>query len=146
MNNKSIMTVIVAMLLALLCTVLVFNKKEVKQIPNTSTEIIEKNNEIPLEESTIEVKAEKNVELKKEEKASDFISTSLKKEEKVLENKKAENVIENTMQEASIIEEVQDYGIMKDENGNIIVTRTFGKYPIKYSFRDFGIIDKVTTK
>ena len=62
MNNKSFLTIILAMLLALLCTVLVFNKKEVKQIPNTSTEIIEKNNEIPLEESTIEVKAEKNVE------------------------------------------------------------------------------------
>ena len=56
-------------------------------------------------------------------------------------------IVENIVQEASIVEEVPDYGIMKDEDGNIIITRAFGpKTKYKYSFRDFGVIDKVSFK
>jgi hypothetical protein len=58
-----------------------------------------------------------------------------------------EKVVDNILKEVSIVEEVPDYGIMKDEDGNFVITRAFkAKSPEKYSFRDFGVIDKVSSK
>ena len=51
------------------------------------------------------------------------------------------------VQEGSVVEEVEpDYGIKK-VGDTIEVTREFKvKSPVKYSFKDFGILDKVSTK
>ena len=51
------------------------------------------------------------------------------------------------VQEGSVVEEVEeDYGIKKVGN-TIEVTREFKvKSPTNYSFKDFGILDKVTSK
>ena len=60
---------------------------------------------------------------------------------------KQTQVTDEVVHEASIIEEVPDFGIMKDENGNIIITREFkGKTQAKYSFKDYGIIYNTSIK
>lgn len=147
MNNKSIITIILAILLALVCAFYISKREKTLDSLNVDQQNVSQ--EVVIEESvkeesetvdSIENQQAENLVVKK-----DFaVKNSTKKEEK--KPVEDQTVVENVVQEASIVEEVSDYGIIKDENGNIIVTRTFGKYPIKYSFRDFGIIDKVSTK
>lgn len=155
MNNKSIITVVLAIILALLCACLIIKKDEINK---------------PLSNETIsnvsqqEKKQEEAVnELKKEEiEVSKDSSDKILQPEKILKEKPIinktivndsqppvleEKVVDNILKEVSIVEEVPDYGIMKDEDGNFVITRAFkAKSPDKYSFRGFGVIDKVSSK
>ena len=114
--------------------------------------------------SRLEKKQEESVsELKKEEiEVSKDSSDKILQPEKILKEKPIinktiindsqspvleEKVVDNILKEVSIVEEVPDYGIMKDEDGNFVITRAFkAKSPDKYSFRGFGVIDKVSSK
>ena len=51
----------------------------------------------------------------------------------------------NTVQVGGVVEEVEDYGVRTNEDGLVEVTREFKmKSPRKYSFVDFGFLEKVT--
>lgn len=148
MNSKSIITIIIAILLAFICS-LFFMKKDTTPVSiyNENQEQVQKVilNEGQIKETEKELlKEAKSMLDKVSTKEDSLVENIVKKEE--LKSFAGQPVLDNVVQEASIVEEVPDYGIIKDENGNIIITRPFGKYQIKYSFRDFGIIDKVSTK
>ena len=148
-REKSIIIIFFAIVLALICSLLIFKPNKPKIQSNES--LYENTSQILLKES------EKNIEdvgLINNEPVSDGepvvpkIQSSFS-EKKILQEKQnvSEQSKEEIIHEASIIEEVPDYGLIKDEQGNIIITREFGKKSsIKYSFRDFGVIDKVSTK
>ena len=155
MNIKPIITITIAILLALLCSLFVFknniNNPTELNFKNEKIEFIENNvSEDFIIDSSKEVQAEITEKVSKNETPKNDSDTTqkLKSEStKAIEkNIKIETLSNNSFHEASITEEVPDYGIMKDENGNIIITRSFKTTsPVKYSFRDFGIIDKISS-
>ena len=155
MNNKSIITVVLAIILALLCACLMMKKDEINKPLSNETISNVSQQEKKQEESVSELKKEE-IEVSKD--SSDKILQPEKKlKEKPIINKTIvndsqppileEKVVDNILKEVSIVEEVPDYGIMKDEDGNFVITRAFkAKSPDKYSFRGFGVIDKVSSK
>lgn len=146
MNIKSLITILLAILLAFLCAFFVFKKDKNVNFVEKTQQVIQ---EVMEEQTNAEdklIKEEK--EFSKTEEIKNEKSVVFKKNnEVVVEDFTEKPIVENIVQEASIVEEVSDYGIMKDEDGNIIITRAFSpKTKYKYSFRDFGVIDKVSSK
>lgn len=155
MNNKSIITVILAIILALVCAFLMMKKDEINK-PISDKAILNTSQQEQIQEEAVN-------ELRQEEiKASEDSNDNFLQSEKILKEKPIinktiindsqslvleENAVDNILKEVSIVEEVPDYGIMKDEDGNLVITRAFkAKSPDKYSFRGFGVIDKVSSK
>lgn len=143
MNRKSIITVIIAALLAFLCAFLIFglNKKEAHIYENTQkveTEVLEK------DDLTVDnMKSSEKEKLETEKK--DIISD--KQEQKVFKitEEKKDIVEQPIVQEVSIVEEVQDFGIRKTENGEFEITREFKTIsPTKFSFKGYGVLDKIS--
>ena len=134
MNRKSIITVIIATLLAFLCAFLIFglNKKESHIYENTQkveTEVLEKD----------------DLTVDNMKSSEDIISE--KQEQKVFKitEEKKDIVEQPIVQEVSIVEEVQDFGIRKTENGEFEITREFKTIsPTKFSFRGYGVLDKIS--
>lgn len=154
MNNKSIITVVLAIILALVCACLMMKKEENKPISDETISNISQREQIQ-EESISELKQEKITV--SEDSNDKFLQPEKILKEKPIINKTIindsqspvleEKVVDNILKEVSIVEEVPDYGIMKDEDGNFVITRAFkAKSPEKYSFRGFGVIDKVSSK
>jgi hypothetical protein len=155
MNNKSIITVVLAIILALLCACLMMKKDEFnKPISDETISNISQQEQIQ-EDAVSEFKQE---EIKASEDYNDnFLQPEKTLKEKPITNKTIindsqspvleEKAVDNILKEVSIVEEVPDYGIMRDEDGNFVITRAFkAKSPDKYSFRGFGVIDKVSSK
>ena len=154
MNNKSIITVVLAIILALVCACLMMNKEENKPLSDETISNISQREQIQ-EESISELKQEKITV--SEDSNDKFLQPEKILKEKPIINKTIindsqspvleEKVVDNILKEVSIVEEVPDYGIMKDEDGNFVITRAFkAKSPEKYSFRGFGVIDKISSK
>ena len=155
MNNKSIITVVLAIILALLCACLMMKKDEINKPLSNETISNVSQQEKKQEESVSELK-EEEIEVSKDS-SDKFLQPEKILKEKPIINKTIvndsqppileEKVVDNILKEVSIVEEVPDYGIMKDEDGNFVITRAFkAKSPDKYSFRGFGVIDKVSSK
>ena len=155
MNNKSIITVVLAIILALLCACLMMKKDEINKPLSNETISNVSQQEKKQEESVSELK-EEEIEVSKDS-SDKFLQPEKILKEKPIINKTIvndsqppileEKVVDNILKEVSIVEEVPDYGIMKDEDGNFVITRAFNaKSPDKYSFRGFGVIDKVFSK
>ncbi len=155
MNNKSIITVVLAIILALLCACLIIKKDEINKPLSNETISNVSQQEKKQEEAVNELKQEK-IEVSKDS-SDKFLQPEKILKEKPIINKTIvndsqppileEKVVDNILKEVSIVEEVPDYGIMKDEDGNFVITRAFkAKSPDKYSFRGFGVIDKVYSK
>ncbi len=145
MNNKSILTILIAVLLALFCSMVLIKKE--KNVQNTDIKAVEQekievitdtlNNDKP------EIYQEEETFLVNEKEKSQTVVE--KKEFVKNEIKVVEKAEENYIQEASIVEEVPDYGIVKDDNGFIFVTREFKTIsPKKFYFKDFGVIEKIS--
>lgn len=149
MNNKSIITVVFAIILALVCACLMMKKDEINKPLSDETILNFSQREQIQEEAVSELKQEEN-------NVSEVSNDKFLQQEKILKEKPIindtqssveEKVVDNILKEVSIVEEVPDYGIMKDEDGNFVITRAFkAKSPDKYSFRGFGVIDKVSSK
>lgn len=145
MNNKSILVVILATLLALLCAFFIM-KKNNAELPNIEEkaqiqqEVIEAQNETNTNE-IYEDKSNKD-DIKKE--VGTVQSTVTK--EPTSEKQTTKHVFEKTVvQEGSIVEEVEDHGIRRNNDGTYEITREFKiKSPMKYSFVDFGFLEKVS--
>lgn len=155
MNNKSIITVVLAIILALLCACLIIKKDEINKPLSNETISNVSQQEQKQEEAVNELKQEK-IEVSKDSSDKILQPEKILKEKPII-NKTIvndslppileEKVVDNILKEVSIVEEVPDYGIMKDEDGNFVITRAFkAKSPDKYSFRGFGVIDKVSSK
>lgn len=155
MNNKSIITVVLAIILALLCACLMMKKDEINKPLSNETISNVSQQEQKQEEAVNELKQEK-IEVSKDSSDKILQPEKILKEKPII-NKTIvndsqptileEKVVDNILKEVSIVEEVPDYGIMKDEDGNFVITRAFkAKSPDKYSFRGFGVIDKVSSK
>ena len=155
MNNKSIITVVLAIILALLCVCLMMKKDEINKPLSNETISNVSQQEQKQEEAVNELKQEK-IEVSKDSSDKILQPEKILKEKPII-NKTIvndsqppileEKVVDNILKEVSIVEEVPDYGIMKDEDGNFVITRAFkAKSPDKYSFRGFGVIDKVSSK
>ena len=149
MNKKSFAIIFLAIILALICALLFFRTEKTSVL-----EIEDENNvveQIFLEDKKEVVEEQVDITEKSEQAKIDSAQIT-QKVLKTAGTKQKEAIEENIsaidmVHEASVVEEVPDYGLIKDEKGNIIITREFGKRPvIKYSFRDFGAIDKVVTK
>lgn len=149
MDKKTIVTIIIATIFALIATFVIFKKNTTVTSENQDMqqqEIIVKEDKSPAEDLQETAKTE---DIDTVEKAP-----TLKKITKPNTKNATKNEITNepafdkvVVQEGSVIEEVEeDYGIKKV--GNIIeVTREFKiKSPTKYSFKGFGILDNVSTK
>ena len=145
MNNKSILAIIIAVLLALFCSMILVKKEkstqntEIKELKQEKIEAItDAENKVPTEF----YKEDKNPLINEKK---DFQAVTEKKEFVKNEIKFVEKAQENYIQEASIVEEVPDYGIVKDDNGFIFVTREFKTIsPKKFYFKDFGVIEKIS--
>ena len=144
MNNKSILTILIATLLALLCAFLIMKKNDIKTIEKEDINI---QNEITISdeqqsEETTEQVVEKDsiIDTKPVFKAQETKPTIEIKEEK------KETIIEKTtIQEGGVVEEVEDHGIRRNDDGTYEITREFKmKSPRKYSFVDFGFLEKVS--
>lgn len=155
MNNKSIITVVLAIILALLCACLMMKKDEINKPLSNETISNVSQQEKKQEEAVNELKQEE-IEVSKDSSDKILQPEKILKEKPII-NKTIindsqppvleEKVVDNILKEVSIVEEVPDYGIMKDEDGNFVITRAFkAKSPDKYSFRGFGVIDKVSSK
>ena len=146
MNNKTIITIVLAAILALISAFLILNKitsEKVLEEVNTSQpkrvvaeEVLNEN------EENAELEDIKQEEVKKNEATVTSLNKTAKKTANVpsIDDKVV-------VQEGSVVEEVeQDYGIRK-VGDTVEVTREFRiKSPIKYSFKDFGILDNVEVK
>lgn len=137
MNKKSIITVILATILAFLATffLFVFNKKTITEKP-------ELKNEIPVQEKAIETSIKEDVvqdkevkNIKKESKEEDLII-------KVIETPtiKPLKIVPQADNSEDEIKKTDDAGIIKDEVSNeIVITREFKmQSPAKYSFVGYG--------
>ena len=146
MDKKTIITIVLATLLALVTAFLVLNK---------NTTAIQNENNINQQEETI-VENETITEIEKID--SENSVEEIKKDEKVLKptasTKPVKSIVKDVpaedktiVQEASITKDAEpDYGIRK-VGDTVEITREFEvKSPIKYSFKDFGILDNVTVK
>ena len=146
MNNKTIITIVLAAILALISAFLILNKitsEKVLEEVNTSQpkrvvaeEVLNEN------EENAELEDIKQEEVKKNEATVTSLNKTAKKTANVpsIDDKVV-------VQEGSVVEEVeQDYGIRK-VGDTVEVTREFRiKSPIKYSFKDFGILYNVEVK
>ena len=147
MNQKTAITITLAIILALICALLIFKTNE-KTSPQNENLNKEPSQVILQDEEKNKENTEKHVNSindsnKINQSKKDIAKTIPVEKQRIIESPSNENIIH----EASVVEEVPDYGIAKDSNGNIIITKEFGKKSaIKYSFRDFGTIDKISTK
>lgn len=145
MDKKTIITIIIATILALISAFLILNKNTTqKSIENVSTQQEEASiakEDIPNDEEISE-----EAEQKEETSATEKVSMPTKNIVKPQTNQTPvfDQIV---VQEGSVVEEAEpDYGIRKIGD-TVEITREFKvKSPVKYSFKDFGIIDKVTTK
>ena len=149
MDKKTIITIVLATLLALVAAFIILNKN--------TTAVQNENNTNQQEEIIVEDETSSETE-KIENKNSEEEEEEIKKDEKALRptasTKPVKSIIKEApsedktiVQEASITKDAEpDYGIRKIGE-TIEVTREFKvKSPTKYSFKDFGILDNVSTK
>ena len=158
MNKKSFLVILLAALVAFISAFFISNVIQNKnEIPDISdSEKIEINNDtieksiqdnaLNDEETAADTKfsVETQTSTKAQQKtATKEVKKYIPKEEKVINSSNAES-LQKTL-EVSIEEETVDYGLYREEGtGNIIITRHFSsKSPTKYSFKGYGIIDKV---
>ena len=158
MNKKSFLVILLAALVAFISAFFISNVIQNKnEKPNISdSEKIETNNDTieksiqdnALNDEETATNNETTVETQTTTKAQQKAATKeikkyIPKEEKVINSSNAES-LQKTL-EVSIEEETVDYGLYREEGtGNIIITRHFSsKSPTKYSFKGYGIIDKV---
>lgn len=146
MNNKLVLVVILATLLALVCALFVIRKNN-NELPN-----IEEKNQV--QQEVIDFQTEVNSSAVEEEVIveKDNVVKNIKPSAKpaIKEVKEEENFEEPALekivvQEGSVVEEVEDYGIRRNADGTYEITREFKmKSPTKYSFVDFGFLEKVS--
>lgn len=158
MNKKSFLIILLAALVAFISAFFISNVIQDKnELPNisdleqigTDNDTVEKSiqdNTLNNEETAADTKSsvETQATVKAQQKtATKEIKKQISKEEKVINSSNAES-LQKTL-EVSIEEETVDYGLYREEGtGNIIITRHFSsKSPTKYSFKGYGIIDKV---
>ena len=144
MNNKSILTIIIATILALLCAFLIMKKNDIKTAEKENINIQNKitiSDEQQSEEITEQVE-EKDIIID----AKPMVKVQVTKPTAEIKEEKKETIIERTtIQEGGVVEEVEDYGIRKNNDGTYEITREFKmKSPTKYSFVDFGFLEKVS--
>lgn len=146
MDKKTIITIIIATILALVSAFLILNKNTTeKSVENVSTQQEETSTtkeDIVIDEEMFvkEVEqTEKTTETEKKSKPTKNMVKSQTSQTPVFD--------QIVVQEGSVVEEAEpDYGIRK-VGDTVEITREFKvKSPVKYSFKDFGILDKVTTK
>ena len=153
MDKKTIITIIIATIFALIATFVIFKKNtttttENINVPQQQEEVVntEETND---ENAQSEIVAEENIEENKTEKTPVVKSVTKPAQDTTIKNNADETPVfyQIVVQEGSVVEEVEeDYGIKKVGN-TIEVTREFKvKSPTNYSFKDFGILDKVTSK
>lgn len=148
MDKKIIITIILATLLAFLCAYLFFNKNQIEEIE--LEQVPEVQEEIVLDKASVENKIEKQEDNKQEIKKSDSDIIIKPVKEKIiikqdLINRDSENLNQEVIPQANVSkeEDVINAGIIKNSEGVIEITREFrANSPTKYSFKDFGIIDK----
>lgn len=146
MNNKLVLVVILATLLALVCALFVIRKNN-DELPNieeknqVQQEVIDFQTEVDSSAAEEEVIVEKDNVVKNIKPSAKPAIKEVKEEENL-----AEPVLEKVVvQEGSVVEEVEDYGIRRNTDGTYEITREFKmKSPTKYSFVDFGFLEKVT--
>ncbi len=154
MNKKIFITVFVAALLALLCAFVFLRKNnmetpeldapqnEVKQeeiIDNLEQVLEEEVNEDSVDSQKVDVNA--SIYRPVNENNVETFSKVLKENEAT---EPASYEEKNVLQEGGVVEEVEDYGVRTNEDGLVEVTREFRmKSPRKYSFVDFGFLEKV---
>lgn len=155
MDKKMLLTILIAALLALLTTFIIIKKSEYSSLPEVQKQVQEET--ILSEEKNVSgneepVKEEANEEDNKEADVLNkkaIQSQNVQKKTEVSKEVKVQKQLEErvVVQEGSVVEEVEkDYGVKK-VGDTIEVTREFKfKSPTKYSFKDFGILDKVSTK
>ena len=146
MDKKTIITIIIATILALVSAFLILNKNTTeKSVENVSTQ----QEETSTTKEDIAIDEEMFVkEVEQTEKASETEKVS-KPAKNVVKPQTSQTPVfdQIVVQEGSVVEEAEpDYGIRK-VGDTVEITREFKvKSPVKYSFKDFGILDKVTTK
>lgn len=144
MNNKSILTIILAALLAFLCAFFIIKRDDADTSVtdndlNVQEEVVVSTDE-PKEEIVEETKQKKMVN-----ETKPLIKTPVEKP--TVDVNKEEPVFERiTVKEGGVVEEVEeDYGIKRNADGTYEITREFKmKSPTKYSFVDFGFLEKVS--
>jgi hypothetical protein len=148
--NKKLLIVFIAALLAFVLSYALWIKKApettnendsqgtIQEVVLEEKESVEEVTEIQKAEDDV-VKSENEI-IRNTESIRKIVSTS-----KTEEKDNLPEIERITVKEAGVVEEVQEYGVMKDANGNIIVTRDFKiKSPSKYSYKDYGFLEKVT--
>lgn len=154
MNRKIFITVFVAALLALLCAFIFLKKDnmEIQELDAPQNEVKQEkiidNSEQVLEDDVSEAsvdsqKVDVNASIYKPVNENNVITPSkVIKENEATEPASYEE--KNVLQEGGVVEEVEDYGVRTNEDGLVEVTREFRmKSPRKYSFVDFGFLEKV---
>lgn len=150
MDKKVFLTVFIAALFALLVAFVFIKNSNNADMPAKESNQVKE--EVVAEEDSKEevvVDFEENLDNQKNE-VSSLKSQDVKKDAvqpKGVVKQETPVFDQIVVQEGSVVEEVEpDYGIKK-VGDTIEVTREFKvKSPVKYSFKDFGILDKVSTK
>lgn len=141
-KNQIFFVILISAILAFVVAFLFRPKQELPTLKNEQQEEITINEEIlPAESDITELKVQNNtkeLEIKKEYKSSSSKQIKTIEKNVVPEDMNSQN---NTkIEEAGI--SFEDTGII-EENGTIIITRDFKiKSPTKYSFRDYGVLQK----
>lgn len=151
MDKKTIITIILATLLALISACFIL-KKDTKEPSDLETQNIQQQEEIVSEEKANLIEDAKNEEIiddSKDEKTLKPLSSYSNKPAKNVQETPAKPVFEQiVVQEGSVVEEVEkDYGIRKIGENSFEITREFNfKSPNKYSFKGYGVLDETSSK
>ena len=140
MRNKIILTIITAILLAIICALSLITKNDTKVF-----NIEESQQETVASEESETAKDTKEISEQKIEKQLNKPAIPTPKTIKSETKLEIQPTEENVVQEGSIVEEIIDHGIRRNSDGTYEITREFKiKSPTKYSFVNFGFLEKVT--
>ena len=146
MDKKTIIAIFVATFLALFTACLILNiKKQNDETPESVN--IQKQEQIVDEDEQNEASTKEDISEEVAIKSSNSVHQAEKKQPSTPTTKETPIFDNIVVKEGAVVEEVEkDYGIKKEGN-TIVITREFNyKSPKKYSFKDFGILDQVSTK
>lgn len=137
MDKKSIITIVIATLLALASAFLIINKKTVA---------IPENEPIPQEETIIEeepsVQEEEVIEEKSEQTQKQVVTSPVKKPVKTITIKPVEPAIPAKNEDVSSAS--QDEKQIKVEEGVIVIPTEYrAEAPTKFSFKNYGELESV---
>ena len=147
MNKKTFIVVFIAALLAFWGAYLLLMKDVAEVVDIEDSSNVVKEEIIDNDANNIQIEEKQETTTEPENLIKPALNNEVIKVKEPAVAKKLDVIKEeaDTVQVGGVIEEVEDYGVRNNEDGLVEITREFRmKSPRKYSFVDFGFLEKVT--